>query len=165
MFRNTPLLPYNFIKLGSKTLLCHFGIRSQEQPYGHLPKNRKTLKFYRKCRAKTCETKTTTRLMEFLHFLNITGNGNNLGKFSGHFCLTARWKNNWPQRNLFYSFFPAQFFELSFNRRCKVKWPPRHLDRVFFEKVFHVFFFFSFLLNLHFLGFLPQILITSYCNM
>ena len=39
--------------------------------------------------------------MESLRFLNIIGNGNNLGNYSENFCLTPRWKNNWPKFFIF----------------------------------------------------------------
>ena len=55
--------------------------------------------------------------------LNIIGNGN----YSGSFCLAPQWKSNWLLRNFFILFFAAQFFEFSFNPRCKIKWPPGHL--------------------------------------
>ena len=35
--------------------------------------------------------------MESLCFLNIIGNGNDLGNDSVNFSLDPRWKNNWPQ--------------------------------------------------------------------
>ena len=33
---------------------------------------------------------------------------------------------------LFFYFFPAQFFEFSFNPCCQIKWPLGHLDRVLY---------------------------------
>ena len=33
--------------------------------------------------------------MESLYFLNIVGNGNDLGKYSGNFSLAPEWKIKW----------------------------------------------------------------------
>ena len=32
---------------------------------------------------------------------------------------------------IFFLYFPTENFEFSFNRRYKIGWPPRHLNRVF----------------------------------
>ena len=49
-----------------------------------------------------CLTKLDGQLLS-LHFLNIIGNENGLGKYSENFCLTPRGKTNSPSK--IYSFY------------------------------------------------------------
>ena len=50
--------------------------------------------------------------MEALHFLNIMGNGNNLGEYSENFCLAPRWENNCPTEILFFNISPLNSLNL-----------------------------------------------------
>ena len=39
-----------------------------------------------------------------------------------------------PVSLICFLYFPAEFFKFSFNLRCKIGWPPGHLDRVCYQK-------------------------------
>ena len=71
--------------------------------------------------------KITTRSMESLYFLNIIGNGNDLDKHLESFAYLPGGKSTCPGEFNF----PAELFEFNFNPRCKNRWLPGHLDRVF----------------------------------
>ena len=58
-----------------------------------------------------------------------------VGKYSENFWLAALWKISWLLWFQFFLYFPAEFFEFSFSPRCKIEWPYRHLDRVWFHFV------------------------------
>ena len=51
--------------------------------------------------------------------------------FKHNFCLAPRWKIIWPRWIYFFSYFPTEIFEFSFNPRCRFGWPPGYLDRVY----------------------------------
>ena len=44
--------------------------------------------------------------MESLGFLNVIGNGNDLGKCSGNFCLSPRWKKNVLPIEIYHFYLP-----------------------------------------------------------
>ena len=44
--------------------------------------------------------------MESLRFLNVIGNGNDLGKYSGNFCLSPRWKKNVLPIEIYHFYLP-----------------------------------------------------------
>ena len=52
--------------------------------------------------------------------------------FKHNFCLAPWWKINWARWIFFYiSYLPAEIFKFSCNPRCKTRWPPGFLDRVY----------------------------------
>ena len=54
-----------------------------------------------------------------------------VGKCSENFLLSSPVKNQLAPVSLVFLYFPAEFFESSFNPRYKIGWPPGHLDRVY----------------------------------